>query len=51
MGIIAFIAALSAPVVITGLAIFSFLLSWIVTYFFSGFMSRQQVKQLNKAKS
>jgi small-conductance mechanosensitive channel len=42
---------ISVPVVIAGLVVFSFLLSWVVTYFFSGFMSRQQAKQRNKAKA
>jgi hypothetical protein len=40
----------SLPLLFGGIAIFAFVLSWIIAYFFSGFMSRQQVKQLTKIK-
>jgi hypothetical protein len=38
----------SAPVVIGGLAAFSFVLTWVVAYAMSGFMQRQVLKQLEK---
>jgi hypothetical protein len=41
---------ISLPLLFAGLALFAFVLSWIIAYFFSGFMSRQQVKQLAKTK-
>jgi hypothetical protein len=37
---------ISMPVAIAGLAVFTFLLSWIVTYFLSGFMGLYQVKKV-----
>jgi TRAP-type C4-dicarboxylate transport system permease small subunit len=45
------IAALQIPAwVIALIILISGLLSWLVIYFFSGFMARQTMKQIEKAK-
>lgn len=42
--------AIPAWVILAG-ALFAAVLSWVVVYFFTGFMSRQAMKQIEKAKS